>query len=182
MLDQIVLLATYNSWMNRQLYSAASRLPQVALTLDRKAFFGSIIGTLNHIMAGDINWLKRFAAHPAQPPALAVMRSWPAPAALDAVLYEDLTELCGQRRQLDCIIETWAAGLTASDLSQVLRYTNTRGEVAERDFGSLVLHFFNHQTHHRGQASTLLSQAGVDIGPTDLVLMIPDRLDGQGPP
>lgn len=177
MLDQIPLLATYNSGMNAQVYAAAGRLSQAELMLDRRAFFGSIIGTLNHIMAGDINWLKRFASHPLASNTLEVMRSWPSPAALDAILYEDLAELYRQRRQLDGIIETWAAGLTDAALAQTLRYTNSKGIAAERNFGGLVLHLFNHQTHHRGQVSTLLHQAGIDIGPTDLLLMIPDQLD-----
>lgn len=181
MIEQIRLLASYNSWMNTQLYVAAGRLPPVELTMDRGAFFRSIIGTLNHIVAGDITWLKRFAAHPASHPALDTIRSWPAPAALDILIYEDLAMLHQLRQQLDAIIEAWAANLTTPDLAHVLRYSNTKGVVAERHFGSLVLHLFNHQTHHRGQVTTLLHQAGEDVGATDLLMLIPNFVDGTAP-
>jgi uncharacterized damage-inducible protein DinB len=149
--------------------------------MDRGAFFRSIIGTLNHIVAGDITWLKRFAAHPSGHPALDMIRSWPTPAALDILLYEDLAMLRQQRQQLDATIEAWAADLTTSDLTHVLRYANTKGIVAERHFGNLVLHFFNHQTHHRGQVTTLLHQAGQDVGPTDLLMVIPNFVDSGAP-
>ncbi len=48
-------------------------------------------------------------------------------------------------------------------------------EAAARNFFSLVMHFFNHQAHHRGQVTTLLSQTGIDIGVTDLLALIPDE-------
>src|SRR3546814_9432221 len=76
------------------------------------------------------------------------------------------------RRWLDAIIERWIATLDDDDLRQVLRYTNTRGNSFARELVPLLLHFFNHQAHHRGQTTTLLSQAGVDVGVTDLVAMI----------
>src|SRR6478736_4230008 len=102
--------------MNAQVYAAAARLEPGELAADRGAFFRSIIGTLNHIVAGDINWLKRFAEHPAGHAALADIRQWPAPAALDAILHADLAELHEQRRRLDTMIEAWAAELTAANL------------------------------------------------------------------
>ena len=79
-----------------------------------------------------------------------------------------------RRLRLDAIIDAMAAELRPADLEQVLVYRNTRGQAFRKYFGSLLLHVFNHQTHHRGQASTLLTQAGVDIGVTDLLVLIPD--------
>jgi len=77
------------------------------------------------------------------------------------------------RNRLDAIIERWVAELTPAHLSASLSYSNTAGVPSTLNFGGLLLHFFNHQTHHRGQASTLLFQCGVDVGVTDLLAVVP---------
>lgn len=173
-----MLLGEYNEWMNAKLYGAAAALPAAALNADRGAFFGSITGTLNHIVAGDTIWLRRFAMHPARFDALQPLLALPAPAGLAAIHSSDLAELHAHRTMLDATIRQWVAALADADLDHVLEYKNTKGVAAQKRFGSLVLHFFNHQTHHRGQASTLLSQAGVEIGVTDLLALIPDQAPG----
>lgn len=170
----IVLMASYNATMNRQLYAAAAALPHAALRADRGAFFGSILGTLNHIVAGDTIWLRRFMAHPAGFRSLEAVAGMTAPTGLRHVYSDDLDVLLTHRTRLDRIIEALAAELSDSDLGQPVLYTNARG-ANRKEFGALLLHFFNHQTHHRGQASTLLSQSGADIGVTDLVAWIPDH-------
>ncbi len=170
--NDIVLLATYNAAMNTRLYAAAATLPKDALSADRGAFFGSIIGTLNHIVAGDTIWLRRFMGHPSNFPTLRAMADIPAPAGLAHLYSDDLGTLLAHRKRLDAIIAAFAAEVTDSDLAQVLTYRNSRGE-CRKHFGSLLLHLFNHQTHHRGQATTLLSQSGVDVGVTDLLEWIP---------
>ena len=172
----IVLLARYNAWMNAKLYDAAATLSPQDLALDRGAFFGSIIGTLNHIVVGDTVWLKRFASHPAQPATLEVVRQLPTPAALNELLVADLAALRQRRSLLDEAISAWAAALTSADLASALSYVNMAGVAQSKPLDSLLLHFFNHQTHHRGQTTTLLAQAGVDVGVTDLVALIPNAL------
>jgi uncharacterized damage-inducible protein DinB len=172
--DDIVLLAAYNASMNARLYAAAATLPQAELNADRGAFFGSLIGTLNHIVAGDTIWLRRFMGHPSAFASLQVMADIPAPAGLAHRYSEDLGLLLEHRVRLDTVIAALAAEVSDSDLAQPLTYRNARGEV-RKHFGSLLLHLFNHQTHHRGQASTLLSQAGIDLGVTDLLEWIPEQ-------
>lgn len=166
--EDIILLASYNATMNTKVYAAAATLSTDALHTDRGAFFGSIMGTLNHIVAGDTIWLQRFLAHPANFPALAAMKEIAAPTGLTHRYSDDIGVLSVHRTRLDAIIEALAADISDADLAQPVSYRNSRGEF-RKNFGSLLLHFFNHQTHHRGQASTLLSQSGVDIGVTDLV-------------
>ena len=78
---------------------------------------------------------------------------------------------------LDAVIKDWAAALTDAELASALDYANVKGVSASKRFGSLVVHFFNHQTHHRGQTTTLLYQAGVDVGLTDLLALIPSAVD-----
>ena len=105
-------------------------------------------------------------------------RRWPGserPAALDQPLYEDFTRSRERRAWLDGLIQTWADSLTADDMEHVLEYANTRGDRFRQRFSGLVMHFFNHQTHHRGQVTTLLTQAGVDVGETDLRALLADE-------
>jgi uncharacterized damage-inducible protein DinB len=172
--EHIVLMAAYNARMNRQLYDAAARLPHAELAADRQAFFGSILGTLNHLLAGDTIWLKRFAAHPSRPAALAPMNDVAPPSGLTHSFGDDLPALLAQRLHRDALITRWARGVGAADLLAPLEYRSTRGDLYRKDFGAVIVHFFNHQTHHRGQLSTLLTQAGVDLGVTDLIAMVPD--------
>jgi uncharacterized damage-inducible protein DinB len=174
-LAHIRLLASYNAWMNARVYEAAAQLPAQALAADRGAFFGSILGTLNHLVVADTIWLKRFATHPAQHPVLEPLRQTTMPAALNQILFSELPALRVHRGRMDAIISEWIAGLTETDLQHVLHYANTRGVPAQKRFDSLLLHFFNHQTHHRGQLSTMLFQAGQDVGITDLLALIPNE-------
>jgi len=163
--------------MNKKLYAAAMDMPDTELAMNRGAYFRSILGTLNHIVVGDTLWLKRFAMHPADYSALEPVRRLPTPGALDEILFEDVRELATHRETLDAVICRWADSVGEGDLDYVLRYANSKGVYSERLFFSLLMHFFNHQTHHRGQVTTLLSQAGVDVGVTDLLAMIPDRIN-----
>lgn len=173
--NDIILLARYNATMNRQVYDAAATLPHEALVADRGAFFGSLLGTLNHLAAADTIWLTRFAGHPTAFRALDTLRGGVVPTDLRQSYGESLALLRVQRERLDAVITALAGEVGESDLAQVLVYRNTRGVAFSKPFGSLLLHLFNHQTHHRGQASTLLTQAGVDIGVTDLLMLIEDR-------
>nr|WP_290128800.1 DinB family protein [Pseudomonas carnis] len=171
-IEHIALMATYNQWMNRKVYDAAAALTHAQLTLDRQAFFGSIFGTLNHLMLGDTVWLKRFAEHPANFAALAPLDGIATPNDLKQLAFANLAELSAHRAWLDQLIIDWTHSLHEPHLDQRLRYHNMRGVAAEKPFFGLLVHFFNHQTHHRGQVTTLLSQAGVDVGVTDLLALI----------
>ncbi|NWB98651.1 DinB family protein [Pseudomonas gingeri] len=173
--SHICLMASYNQWMNAKLYGAAKELPEEELGADRKAFFGSILGTLNHLAAGDRVWLQRFAQHPAQYRALEPIRQLPTPPRLDQWLFADFQALAAHRAWLDQIIVQWSHSVTESDLDHPLSYKNMKGVPSAKDFYGLVMHFFNHQTHHRGQVTTLLSQAGIDVGDTDLVGLVPEQ-------
>lgn len=173
--DHFVMLASYNQWMNSKVYEAAGHLSATDLAKDRGAFFGSILGTLNHILVGDTIWLKRFATHPSCVTSLHEVADLPKPTKLDQIAFEDFGRLSEHRSWLDQRIIDWVAELSDGDLDFVLSYRNSKGIPANKRYSSLVLHFFNHQTHHRGQVSTLLSQAGVDIGVTDLLVQIPEE-------
>jgi uncharacterized damage-inducible protein DinB len=172
--DYITTMANYNQWMNTKIYSAASQLSTAELTQDRGAFFGSILGTLNHLIVADTLWLKRYANHPANFTALEPIFALEKPTALNQLMFEELAPMQTRRELLDQTIIKMVAAITAVDLTHVLHYSNAKGIAAQKPFAQLLIHFFNHQTHHRGQISTLLFQAGVDVGVTDLITLIPN--------
>ena len=167
------LMADYNRWMNDRVYDAAATLDDAALTADKGAFFGSILATLNHIAIADTIWLHRFAQHPASFAALGAIAAFPMPMSLSQSLAPDLAGLRQYRRRIDDIVTQWVVELTPEHLSVDITYGNMAGVRSSRNFGALLQHFFNHQTHHRGQVTTLLSQSGVDVGVTDLLAVIP---------
>jgi uncharacterized damage-inducible protein DinB len=173
-LTHLQLMARYNAWMNDKLYAAAGQLSPLALSEDRGAFFPSILATLNHIAVADLIWFKRFAEHPACAELREAISDLQRPTALDQLLFDTLPPLQALRSRLDGHISDWVAALTEQDVEQHLAYSNMKGVPAQRPYASLMLHFFNHQTHHRGQASTLLFQAGQDVGVTDLLALIAD--------
>jgi uncharacterized damage-inducible protein DinB len=173
--EHFQLLAAYNQWMNAKVYEAAGRLSASELAKDRGAFFGSILGTLNHIVVADTVWLKRFVTHPSCVDSFQSVAELDNPASLDQILFDDLGRLKEHRIWLDRQIIDWISHLSEGDLDVVLSYRNMKGVSANKRYSSLVLHFFNHQTHHRGQVSTLLSQAGMDVGVTDLSERIPNE-------
>jgi uncharacterized damage-inducible protein DinB len=172
-LENYRFLARYNRWFNQRLYVACERLPEEERQRERGAFFGSIQGTLNHLIWADRMWLRRFAAQGVVFPSLAGdVLELPAGAVHSTVLYADWAALREKRDELDLAIEAWVRDMPADFLLRNLRYSNTKGEQREHPAWQAMTHLFNHQTHHRGQVTTLLAQAGVDPGVTDMVALI----------
>lgn len=168
-LDHLRALAYFNKAMNDKVYGAARQLPEATVEADQGAYFGSIFGTLNHLVVADTAWLKRFSAHPSIPAALQPLAEVPWPDWYDTRMAASLDALSARRHALDDIIIDWAHELQASDLDHPLQYQNTQGQPFCKPFGHLALHLFNHQIHHRGQATTLLSQQGIPIEGTGML-------------
>jgi uncharacterized damage-inducible protein DinB len=171
--QQIALFADYNRWMNERLYEAAAGLTEAELAADRGAFFGSILGTLNHIAVADTVWMQRFAAHPPGFASLVEMAGLPSPRSLREPMAPDFAGLRAYRARLDALVLRWADELSPDHLAGSFSFARMSGERMTLRLGDVLLHFFNHQTHHRGQVSTLLSQLGIDIGVTDLLVKLP---------
>jgi uncharacterized damage-inducible protein DinB len=151
-------MAAYNRWMNDRLYELCSTVPDEQRKRDVGAFFKSIHGTLNHLLLGDRLWLGRFTGQP-----FAVKGP-------SDELYADFPRLREERSATDDAIAQWAATLTEEDLAAELRYTSMLSPARRRyPMWFAVAQFFNHQTHHRGQLTTLMFQRGIDPGVTDLI-------------
>ncbi len=155
-------MARYNSWQNRSLYMAASGLTEAARQQDRGAFFGSIRGTLSHLLWGDTIWMSRFDG-------------WEAPDSditKTASFGGDWASLVTLRRTADDRILDWAARATEADLAGELSWFSgaVKREVC-KPRALLITHMFNHQTHHRGQVHAMLTAAGAKPDDTDLPFM-----------
>jgi len=172
MLEYLQRMARYNQWANRRLFAKVAKLPTKEIAADRGAFFGSILGTLNHIYVADVLWLVRFGSSDACQPMLQPIGDIPAPTALDDIYFDSIDDFVGDRDRLDTLITDFSRTWTDGMLGATIRYTSMAGEAQEQPLGQLLQHLFNHQTHHRGQATTLLYQAGIDPGPLDLVAML----------
>jgi uncharacterized damage-inducible protein DinB len=154
------LRAAYNRWANARLYEAALSLSEADYRRDAGAFFKSMHGTLNHLLLTDRLWLKRLTGegeHPNQ---------------LNAILYEDRRALAAARADEDDRIVAYVASLGEAALEGPQAYTTTSGEPFEQKRRDILAHLFNHQTHHRGQAHTILSICSGRAPPQlDLLLM-----------
>jgi uncharacterized damage-inducible protein DinB len=163
----------YNQAMNAAVYDAAETLPDEKRKEDRGAFFKSIHATLNHILWADKNWLRRFVMtnHGYGKLSPDIYRNIEGFTRTHSFLiHEDFPALKAERAWLDTRIIEWVSeGLTEERLGQFLQYENARGEANSRPFADVIMHMFNHQTHHRGQVTTLLTQLGIDVGITDLI-------------
>jgi uncharacterized damage-inducible protein DinB len=153
------MLAAYNSWANERLYDAVATLADTDYRADRGAFFGSIHGTLNHVLVGDRIWMHVFTGEGVKPREL------------NAILYDDVVELRAARRAEDKRIALYIAALSEGDLAGTVRYRTLRSPAdIEQRLAPLLIHFFNHQTHHRGQAHCLLTEFKGEAPSLDLVI------------
>jgi uncharacterized damage-inducible protein DinB len=159
-------MAAYNAEMNRRLYAAADTLEEAARRGDQGAFFGSIHGTLCHLLWGDRMWMHRFDGW--ERPAQRIPES--------PGLIEDWATLKAARAADDARIEAWAARLAPADLDGDLTwFSGATGREMTKPRWLCIAHMFNHQTHHRGQAHALLTRLGAQVGDTDLPWVIPDQ-------
>jgi uncharacterized damage-inducible protein DinB len=155
-------MASYNAWQNKSLTTCMKALDGAALKKNRKAFFGSIWSTANHLLWGDLMWMSRFDDGPA--PAGGIKDS--------AGLCEDLQHYLDDRLRTDQRIMRWADGLRQLDLVGGLRWhSGALGRDITKPKAECVVHFFNHQTHHRGQIHAMLTAAGQTPDDTDLPFM-----------
>lgn len=162
--DYVRVMATYNSEMNRRIYAGADRLTDAQRRQDRGLFWKSLHGTLNHLMWGDRQWMSRLS-------------DWPkntVPNPQSPTLYDDYAALKRDRAVADARLEAWAQGIDDAWLDQdLVWFSGAAGREMRGRKRGLLVHFFNHQTHHRGQAHAALTSFGVDPGETDLFLVVP---------
>ncbi|MCG8492487.1 MAG: DinB family protein [Sneathiellales bacterium] len=156
--------ALYNKWANEKLYSFLSTdLDEAELNRDLGAFFGTIMGTLNHLLVGDFLWMGRLDG------------LGPTPKSLDTVLHEDLASLSARREEADTRLINITSSLTDDRLQTILEYTTSQGIHCRDKLADIMGHIFNHQTHHRGQIHQMISQIGYTPPPLDRIYLIREK-------
>jgi len=143
------MFAAYNGWANDRLYAAARALSRADYLADHGAFFGSLDGTLNHLLVTDRIWMRRFTG------------DGPAPSALSERVTDDLEELAALRVAEDARIIAYVDGLDEATIAGNFTYRPVTNPVeVTQPLGPALAHLFNHQTHHRGQATAILTRIG----------------------
>jgi uncharacterized damage-inducible protein DinB len=154
MIDSFRMLARYNRIANERLYEKCGQLDPVEYRRQRQGSFGSIHALLNHLLLGDRIWMSRFAGRGNTTPPL------------NSILFDNFAELRSSRAAQDEEIEAFFAKVDTDFLERQLRYVNNQGKDYVETVPVAVLHFFNHQTHHRGQVHVMISQT--DVKPPSL--------------
>jgi uncharacterized damage-inducible protein DinB len=163
------MFAGYNAWCNERLFDTVAKVSDAEYRKARGVYFKSLHGTLNHLLVGDRIWMKRFTGAGEQP------------ASLDAVLYDDFAALRAARQTQDTLITRYIDRLSDEDLNHSIRYlTFVNPQTIEQALAPALDHFFNHQTHHRGQAHALLSAILGNEQTPSFDLIIYQRETGQG--
>lgn len=163
--EYCVTMARYSQWQNREMLKVLEALSLEDLMKERGAFFGSILGTLNHVLWGDKMWMSRFDWEPApeggiedSPKLTPTLAAWGA-----------------ERFRTDGRIRIWADKLKAVDLvGDLTWFSGAIGQEISKPKAHCIAHMFNHQTHHRGQVHAMMTQAGLRPAATDLPFMPKD--------
>jgi uncharacterized damage-inducible protein DinB len=172
MVEQYRSLARYNTWMNDKVYRAARSLSDEKRREDRGAFFKSVHGTLNHLLLADRVWMGRFTGDKEAFASRDITGKAIVVTSLSQELYADFDELTQERRRTDEAIEAFVDALEPERLAAEFRYQTMKGDSQSHVMWWALSHVFNHQTHHRGQVTTLLTQLGADVGVTDLLAFL----------
>jgi uncharacterized damage-inducible protein DinB len=160
--SMLALYADYNDWANRRLYAAMLALPPEEITRTRPSAFGSLLATLNHGLVADRVWLSRIEGTPEALP-------------LDHILHEDIWALKEAREAMDLRIVATIAALSPDRLEETLSYRTLAGTAQATPLTGVLMHLFNHQTHHRGQAHDMLSQTALPPPALDLIYFLRER-------
>jgi uncharacterized damage-inducible protein DinB len=161
-------MAAYNRWANARLFEAAGKLPPEAFAAPRSGFFPSLLKTLNHILVGDTVWMGRLDG------------AGSSITSLDQILHTDLAALTAARIAMDNRIVAFVDAVAPARLAEDLVYRTVAGDPMRTQVTQVLAHFFNHQTHHRGQAHAMLSSTDVAPPSLDLILFLRDHPEIAG--
>jgi len=157
-------LSAYNNWANSRLYSASENLSETALKEDVGGFFGSLFGALTHIVIADRIWMHRLTG------------DGTSHTDLEDCPFGSFAELKSARAEMDRRIEAFVVSLGTTDFDADLQYSDMSGQPHSVPRNLVLTHFFNHQTHHRGQAHHMLTKAGIDAPSLDFMRFVLDAM------
>jgi uncharacterized damage-inducible protein DinB len=161
-------MAAYNRWANARLYEAVGKLSAEEFAAPRSGFFPSLLKTLNHILVGDTVWMGRLDGNGSSITSL------------DQILHTDLAALKAARVAMDNRIVAYVDAISSARLEEDLVYRTVAGDPMKTQVAQVLAHFFNHQTHHRGQAHAMLSSTEIAPPSLDLILFLRDHPEIAG--
>jgi uncharacterized damage-inducible protein DinB len=160
MKPHFLMMARYNAWANLRLYKMAGALPEELYRREVGVYFKSLHGTLNHLLVTDRIWMRRLTGEGSHPNKL------------NAIAFDDFASLQAARTSEDLRIVNYTENLQEADIEKELDYTTLNGTPQRQPICEILAHWFNHQTHHRGQAHAILTLVGVtEPDPLDLLIM-----------
>jgi len=168
------MLALYNQRMNNQLMDVCSGLTVEQLHEETHSFFSSVMSYWNHILFGDLIMLRRLIDNQVVNVDKSMFSNLPVAKSVNDTFVSNLEELIPLRRVVDDIYVQITKSFDENTCHKIVRYTTTEGHILEKNAGEFCQHIFNHQTHHRGQLTCVLSQLGFDFGCTDLPVVVPE--------
>ena len=173
MKNVVQAFAKYNASVNRSILELLEPLKKDQIMMETKAYYPSLFETLLHILIGDIHWLKRYKDAFKENKVLSNTRLISLEEkSLRKEFESDYTKLFRYRKETDEVIMRFVDELDEGKFHSVIRYKNYKGEDIEKEAWKTLLHWFNHQTHHRGQISVLLDMVGVDHDFSSMVARI----------
>jgi uncharacterized damage-inducible protein DinB len=164
MKTHFLMMAKYNAWANARLFRMASALRDELYRKEVGAYFKSLHGTLNHLLAADCIWMRRLTGVGNPPDKL------------NAILFDDLPSLHAARVEEDKRIMGFVQGLEEPAFEEEWEYRTLDGTPQKQRRREILAHLFNHETHHRGQAHAILTVLGVsEPAPLDLLIMVREQ-------
>lgn len=178
--SNFAMLALYNARINKQLLRCCQALPIADLTRATHSFFPNIITYWNHLLFGDLIMLGRLANNNVSSLTVNDLEQFPKPLSTKDIYFEVFADIVEVRTQVDALIMQYCHHLTDKACEQVINYQNTEGVHITKKVADMTQHMFNHQTHHRGQLTCILSQMGVDYGCMDLPIIVSEGSVSKG--
>jgi uncharacterized damage-inducible protein DinB len=166
------MMALYNQRINEQLLNCCLLLPNEVLEKETHSFFSNIVSYWNHLLFGDLILLGRLGLNEVAQLSPSDFLSFPSPKSPQDTYFRNLEDIVVTRKELDELIIQYCNNLTAEECEGFISYKTTEGELVTKEISIITQHIFNHQTHHRGQLTCVLSQFGVDYGSMDLPVII----------
>ncbi|REL37309.1 damage-inducible protein DinB [Thalassotalea euphylliae] len=167
-------MALYNQRINQQLLAVCQALPKALLDKPTGSFFATITDYWNHLLFGDLILLGRLVGNNLASLSSASLANFPTPVSPQDTYFKHIEELSSVRAKLDKLLIEFCQQLSEQECGMVIHYTTTEGDNVTKVASDVVQHLFNHQTHHRGQLTCVLSQFGADYGCMDLPVIVPE--------
>lgn len=166
------MMAHYNQRINNQLMDLCLSLPEHKLNQETHSFFPNIINYWNHILFGDLILMRRIADQNLAGLSLNRFEELPTPSSPTDIYSSSLSDFSLLRDKVDRLILEFCLGLSEQECEFVFSYTTTEGQQITKSLADVLQHLFNHQTHHRGQLTCVLSQFDIDYGCMDLPVIV----------